>query len=103
MRGEAAHFQRLTGMHKAMQPGGLRRQMVAHSTVALVPDDDRLKLGLQELENLRLLLSQLLLGAVVRNRQATGFQTMSIGVADDGVNSLARSYLNKAAKGWGIV
>ena len=46
---------------------------------------------------------QLLLGAMVRNRQTAGFQTMSIGVADDGVNSLARFHLNKTAKGWGIV
>src|SRR5215831_502014 len=102
MRCEAAHFQWLTGMHEAMQPGVLR-QMIAHGTVALIPNDHRLEFRLQEFENLRLLLPQLLLRAMVRNRQATGFQTMSIGVADDGVNSLARFYLNKAAKGWRIV
>jgi hypothetical protein len=77
--------------------------MIAHRTVALIPNDDRLEFRLQELKNLRLLFPQLLLGAVVRNRQATGFQAMSIGVADDGVNGLARFHLNKTAKGWGIV
>src|SRR5262249_49760389 len=73
VRGNTAHFQRLTGMHKAMQPVCLRWSMVTHATVALITNNNRLEFGLQELENLRLLITQLLLRTVVRNRQPIRF------------------------------
>ena len=47
--------------------------MVTYRAVALIPDNNRLEFGLQEFENLWLLIAQLLLRTVVRNRQAMRF------------------------------